>query len=230
MPAHDRVWDADDMERAGNVLSRLCEERGYYLLPKYDSERSAMIFKRITDPENTACFTDDSLSFEKRFQNLRKFLNGRVKISRLYESALKTKDTHKIEYVEDMGSEMRFLPQLFDLLEDFMDSLNENDPAMRSWCKRQKEMENYAIKELVVHLIDELAEPEQFHKAEFQRLVGYMHETMPKYFKRLPKEHREFLIGRLERLQKSPNTKMLQPGLDELMAKVKGPVRKPAPK
>ncbi|OWK42360.1 hypothetical protein FRUB_04438 [Fimbriiglobus ruber] len=219
MPAYDRVWTINDQVNVANILAKLTKERGYYLLPKYKSERSGMIFDRLMSAENFAYFADKNQPIESRLKNIDRYLDANCKILTMYLSAYRTKDSHVMEFVEYMGSLMRFAPVILDLLNEAGESFSKEDSRRFHLNKTGDDAD--ALKRVIETFISFLEEPQQFHKTEFRRYVWHLNETMPTYFKRLPKEHREFLMWRLEKVQRIPGTKMLQPELDELIAKLK---------
>jgi hypothetical protein len=224
LPAHDREWSGDDMAKAEKVLT-LLTQKGYRQLPRYKSERSGEMFARLTSSQNLRLFKNRTLPLDARFPQALRYYQASNQVSKLYLSGFLKKDVRDSELVEIMGSMFRSTVVIFDLVDEFLPTIKKDDPTYQVRMQGLDRMKG-GLASIVAGGLLTLTEKEFYRRSELVRLVAYMQETFPRIVPRLPPGSRTETLLRLEKMQKDPALKDLQPGLRELYSKVKASVKK----
>jgi len=219
LAAHDREWFGDDMVKAEKVLSSLAEKESWKL-PRYKSERSGEVFARMTSPQNLEFLRNRNLPFDVRFPQALNYCQSSSQILKLYVSAFLEKNVSDSELVELMGAMFRISVVMLELVDEFLPTLNNDDPNYQVRLKGLEQMKR-GLAGIVGGGIQTLRESESYRVSELARLVAYMQEAFPLIVPRLLPGARLETMTSLEKMQVDPNMKGLQPGLGELYLKIK---------
>lgn len=128
LPAHDREWSGDDMVNVEKILASIAQ-KGYRHLPRYKSERSGVVFARLTSPQNLDLFRNRSLPLGPRLSQSLNYLQASNQVNKLYLSAFLKKDVRDSELVELMGSLLRSTAVLLELVDELLPTLNKDEPS-----------------------------------------------------------------------------------------------------
>ena len=226
VPAADRTWGGPDMARAAKALTALAEKHPEQL-PRYNSKRSGDLFNRITSAQNLEICRDKSLAVGLRFQDALQILGASGNLLNVYLKSFLDKKTADSEVLEIMGSVLRASVAVMDVTDEFTRTLDKTDPTYKTRMDGLQKMKK-GLANVVAGSIQTLTERPGYRKSELIRFIGYMRETLPALVPRLLPGSRKETIVRLETLDKDDSMKDLQPGLHNLVVKVKAALDKDA--
>ena len=218
LPAHDREWSGADMARAEKVLSALAA-KSHRRLPRFDSGRSGPVFARLASPRNLELYQDRSLPLGARFPQAMNYMQVANSVLKLYLAGFLKKDVRDCELVELVGSQYRTIVVVLDLVDEFLPTLDRNDPSYPARMQGLDRMTR-GLATAVAGGLQTLTERQSFRPSELARLVGHMRQTFP-IVPRLPPGSRTETVLRLDGMRRDPASKDLQPGLGELDTEVR---------
>jgi hypothetical protein len=220
LPAHDRLWSGDDMAKAAHVLSEVANQDAGQL-PRHRSEHSGAVFSRITSTENLELFRNDTLPLDARMPQAATYLGSINKILKLYITGILKNSTSGSEIIELAGTELRMEVVILELVDEFLPTLDKNDPAYKIRMAGLEKMKR-GLATTVAGTLQMLTETETYRTSERVRLLGYLKETLPDIVPRLTDDSRSEFMIRLETMSRSDDLKELQPALGELHAAIRG--------
>ncbi len=224
LPDQDKVWSGDDMLRAQVILA-IVARRSYRQLPRYKSTRSGDVFARLTSPQNLDPFKNRKVPLDARISQAQGYFQAVGQVLMLYGVGFLQKDVGDSEAVELMGFQFRVSVVLFELVDEILPTIKNVDPQYRVRMEGLDQIKR-GLASVVSSGLQMLTEREAYRGSELVRLVGYMQETFPLIVPRLLPEARTETLLQLEKMQKDPALKDLQPGLGELQSKVKAAVKR----
>jgi hypothetical protein len=142
-----------------------------------------------------------------------------------YTFAFLNHEVRDTEVVEVIGAYLRYLLVQLELADEFLPTLDKADPTYpvrMHGLERMKNALTYLVKSLLLTLTDRV----RYSHSALVRLTGYMQETLPAIAPRLPPAVRTETVTRLQQMQDDPAMQDLQPGLRELLQKVKRALEK----
>jgi hypothetical protein len=128
LPAIDRVWAPADVVQVAKIFGTFTAAQ-YRDLPRYESQRSGKVFARITSPRNIEILEDPTWPLKMRLEQALGYIQGNKQLLKVYMSALANKDVGGTELVELMGSHLRMTVTLLKLVDEFVPTLDKNDPT-----------------------------------------------------------------------------------------------------
>ncbi len=218
MPAYDRSWAGNDMMRAATALKSLTQAELSHL-PRYQSERSGEMFQRITAKDNLDFYRNQSLPVQQRLPDVILYGQGNQQILLLYRNAFQGNAVADSEVVELMGGQLRLQVVLLGLMNEFLPTLDENDPTYPARLAGVKQMKN-GLATVVSGCLDTLTESHAFRSSELKRFISYLGVTLPVIFPDLPEGSQTETITRLKVFSKEPSMQFLQPELDKLLTAI----------
>lgn len=219
MPAHDRIWSSEDMKRAIEVLTRL-KNTNPEQLPRYKSERSGDVFARITADENLDLYRNLTLPLNERLLATNDYMMATNVIIKIYLEDYFRTGSGGTEFAELTGSALRIVVVLFDLVNEFIPTLDKNDETYAVRMDGLKKMK-MGLSMVIAGTIDTISQPEFLIISERKRLVRYLSETIGSTLPNLSKSSQTEIIVRLKNLNEDPSMQDLQPELGELMESLK---------
>jgi hypothetical protein len=214
LPAHNRVWSGTDMARAAKALAEIAGE-DYGRLPRYRGERSGAAFDRLTSVENLEPYGNLDLPIAQRLPDALNHLQSTNQLLLLYVNAINQQGFGGGELVEIMGSILRMTALIFDLTDEFLPTLDKNDPSYPTRLKGLAQMRGGAST-TISGCITSLTESPAYSTAELKRLIGYLRETLPDLLPRLDPESALEIQVRLQSFTKDDDLAHLKPDLDAL--------------
>ena len=224
LPAHDRTWSGSDMTRVSKVFVEIAQE-DQGKLPRYRSERSGMVFDRVTSDENLQLYRSKSLPVEARLTEGLNYVQSLNQVLKTYISAFLKKKVSDSEVIELMGASLRSAVMMVELADEFFPTLNKNDPSYQTRLDGLAQMKR-GLATVVAGSIQTLTEGEAHRTSERLRLIGYLKQTAPTLISALPPGSRLETQVRLEKLSTDPGLSDLQPSFNELVAVVREAVEK----
>ncbi len=214
LPDPDRVWSAEDLGRAVKILAEVAS-KDPGRLPRGGSERSGSVFARLIDPENLLLFKDRTLPLQARMPEALAHFESSNQLNKLYLAAMVKRQVGGREMIELFGSTLRSVAMLFDLVDEFLPTLDKNDPKYQIRMQGLARMKRGFASSLAGTL-QCLTEAENYEVKDRIILIGYLKETLPSILPRLGEGARNETVVRLESMAKDPALRDLQPALDEL--------------
>jgi len=218
VPAADRAWAGADMARAALSLSKIVQSDATQL-PRYKSSQSGAIFARLTAAENLELFRNTSLPIEQRLPDALKYMESCNSICKLYLAAFNQQAVGDSELIELLGSQLRLVKVMFELVGEFLPTIDKNDPSYQVRMNGLAQMKS-GMAMVVAGSLETLTESHAFRTSERKRLVGYMEETFPAILPELTKESCAEALVRIREYATDPEMKDLQPELDQLLEAV----------
>jgi hypothetical protein len=219
LPAPDRDWSGDDMVNAERVL-RALSQKSDSQLPRYQSKRSGSVFARMTSPENLGLLMNKDLPLAVRMAQATNYSQSYNGFLKLHLHACLKDRLRDSELVELMGAQFRLLVVMLELLDQFLPTLDKDDPAYQTRIQALEAIKG-SLATIVAGGLQALTERAIYRGTELARLVGYMRETFPLIVPRLSPGARLETTVRLESLQKDPAMKDLHEELGELLRETK---------
>jgi hypothetical protein len=207
------------MVKAEKILFSVAQ-KGYGQLPRYKSERSGEVFARLTSSQNLDLFRNRTLPLESRFPQLLDYIQASNQVLKLYLAGFLKKGVRDSELVELMGAQLRSSAVMLELVDELLPTIKKDDPTYEVRMKGLDQMRR-GLASVVSGNLQTLTERDSYRGSELVRLVGYMQVTFPLIVPRIPPGARTESLLKLEKMQDDPALKDLQPGLGELLSKVK---------
>jgi hypothetical protein len=218
LPAHDRMWTGTDMARAAKVLYGIARE-DLLRLPRYGSERSGPVFARIVSPETFAFLRNRSLPLEERMAQAIEYQGSLNEVLKLYLQMIAARGAGRREAVELAGAFLRSFVVLFEIVDEFAQTLDPNDPTYPSRMQGLEKMKR-GTATVVAGNLEMLTERDLYTTEELQSLLSYLQESLPILLPRLPSGARVETLVRLRQMAKDPEMHDLKPGLTLLLGKL----------
>jgi hypothetical protein len=212
------VWLGNDMAQAAKVLASVAADGGRRL-PRYRSDRSGVVFARMTAHQNLDGLRDKSLTIAVRLPLANSYFQALNQITKLYVGAFAKGEVAGGDLLELMGAQLRNAAVLLDLVDEFVPTLDKDDPTYPVRMRGLEGMRT-GLALVVTGCLQTLTERESYRTGELVRLVGYMEETFPRLVPRLLPGSRSEVLTRLQAMQSDPALSDLQPGLGRVRAGV----------
>ena len=214
MPAHDRSWTAADMATATDVLNALAlKDTGH--LPRYQSERSGKAFARLTADGNLDFYRNRALPITQRLPDAIGYMQSNLQILNAYTSTVSQQAVGGSEVVELVGAQLRIAVVMIQLVNEFLPTLDKNDPTYPTRLEGLKKMRNgFAI--TIAGTLEMLTESHTYRTSELKRLIGYLRSTLPDILPELPAGSRAEVRVRLRSFLDDPKMQHLKPELTAL--------------
>src|SRR5260370_856235 len=164
VPAFDRPWSASDMQRAWKSLTSIAQENQRHL-PRHQSERSGVVFARITTTENFELFRNQSLPLQARMAQAGEYMQALNQINKLYLAALLQKAVSGSDFGELIGAEFQFIVVQLELVDQFVPTLDKNDPTYETRLKGLERIK-IGLGQMVAGGLETLTQKEPFGLAE----------------------------------------------------------------
>ena len=219
LPSPDREWSGEDMAAAEKVLASVAQG-GYQRLPRSESVRSKDVFSRLTSDSNLDLFRNRSFPIEARFPELLKYMDAHRRVLLMYISGFTKSQVRDSEIVELMGAQLHLAALVFELTDEFLLTIDKNDPTYSTRMQGVERVKKGAAN-VVMGTLQMLTEQPTYRASELRKLVGHMQETYPVLISHLSSGSRTEALVKLEKMQDDPQMSELQPGLRELLEKLR---------
>lgn len=215
VPAVDRTWSGDDMQRASKALSALAQQGK---LPRYGSARSGLVFARMTAAENLDMVRDTTAS--SNVDPTLAYFTATNDLLQVYLAGFQKDQIGDTELVELMGFEFRTAVLLLDMVARSQRSLKPTDGNYQQAMNGVARMKN-GLAMVAAGSITTLGERTSFRTSERLRLLGYMKETFPAMLAPLSPDARAEVLTRLEGMAADTALAPLRPGIMDLAAAIR---------
>lgn len=219
VPGYDRPWSGTDMVQAAKALGELGKKKPQRL-PRYNSERSGLVFSRLVDPENMALYRDRTLPLDSRFQQALSHVQASNEIHKVYVAAFMKKAVADSEMIELTGGMLRLVTMMFDLVDELAPSLSKQDPAQAKRLGGLDQMKQ-GFSKVVFASLRTMAEANT-RPGERLRLIQYLVEALPLLIPRMQHETCVEIRQKLVEMSQDATLAELQPALGELKVLVLG--------
>lgn len=220
VPATDRTWNGDAMQHAATSLMNIAKSDPGHL-PRYRSDRSGVMFARMTSPQNLERYQNRKLSLDLRMSPALTYLGATNDVLQLYVSSFLKNATGDSELIELIGSELHTAVVLLQLVDEERSTLKQDDPNSAKRVAGLEKMRN-GLATMTGGALTTLTETSSYRTSERARLLRYLQETLPAIVAHISPDAQSDALDRIETLARDENLKPLQPGLDELATAVRG--------
>lgn len=218
MPAHDRSWSGDDIAKAASTLQAIAQKEPTHL-PRYGSERSNKLFKRLIADENLAPYRDRSLPLGQRLPDALTYMESSGQLLQVYLIAFTQKAVGDSELIELLGAQLRVSVVMTELANELLPTLDKNDPSYPVRLQGIQQMKN-GMATVVAGSLQTLTEFNNYRTSELKKFAGYLEATLPVLISELPSDRQSEFLTRLQSFLDDPKMQSLKPELDALVATV----------
>jgi hypothetical protein len=223
MPATDRAWGGEEMRRAATTLAAMAKDDAGRL-PRYRSERSGVLFARMTSSQNLEIYHNKKLSLDLRMSPALAYFGATNDILQVYVGSFLKGATGDSELMELIGSELRTAVVLLQLVDEELPTIKQGDPNAAGQLAGLEKMRN-GLATMTAGALTTLTEASSYRTSERTRLLRYLQETLPAIVTHVSPAAQSETQVRIEALARDQNLKPLQPGLAELASAVRGVVK-----
>jgi hypothetical protein len=131
IPNPTRVWDPKDITNAGNALTEL-KWKNPYALPRKDSEKSGMLFRRMISLDNMTFLQDESNALNEKAYQILEFLSVFEGWIKLYNNPLWKKPYYHRELIEIYINGVNVTQKMLDIADKIQESNDPDDVMMQS--------------------------------------------------------------------------------------------------
>ncbi len=218
VPATDREWIADDYERFISVIRTVSRDhpRG---LPRFESEKSAAIMRRVTSEQNFASLHDRKLSLTNRLTQASAFTRATAAIAGIYFDATIRGESFDRELVELLAFIVKVNLELWSLADETLATLTPEERATRA---RGLDMMRSGSAQVVSGSLTTFTEKQVCRVAELRRFASLIAPTLPLLVQRLTSESRAEAVLRLRTLVAQPPDESLATPLNDLLEAIEG--------
>jgi len=195
LPSPDRDWTGEDFRRAALVLAPRSDH-----LPRHGSARSGQLFDRIASDKNLAPLREKSVPLQTRLPGALQYMQGLNTIAKIYIDAFAKRQVADRDVVELLRALMRLTEVMFDLVDEFLPTLDKTDPQYAVRLKGLEKMKRGSAN-VVFGALDSVTETARYHTAERVRLMGYILEIVPRIAPRLDRSVQQKLRVTARRLE-----------------------------
>jgi hypothetical protein len=208
VPAIDRIWLADEMKRAAEVLDRLGADHPRQL-PRFESAKSGNVFAKIISTDSFDVFRDKSAPFALRLAAAMAFMESHNIILRRYFAGFEEHRFLHEEAIELVGSQLRNWHVMFDLVDEIWPTLSSDEPSYPDRVKGLKQLQG-ALAGLVSVRITTLTEHKSYTVPMRLRLLKYCQQEFPHIDPRLADGSQAEVLIRLGKLIDAPQMQPMQ--------------------
>ena len=216
MPAHDRIWNGTDMAKVAQVLMAMGRDSADHL-PRYKSPHSGELFSRIIANENLDMHRNGSLPLGARLLDLANYGQSSNSILKTYWSAFEKHSVGDSELVELLGTQLRVMVVMNQMVNEFMPTIRKDDPTYPVRMDGLKQMKG-GVSGVVAGSLQTLTETHAYRPSELKKLAGYMQESFPDLIPEVSDASRAEFLVRLRSFANDPKMQYLKPELDSLIA------------
>lgn len=215
MPAPDQLWIAAELTRAATSI----EKMNLLHVPRFESDRSGIVFARIVARDFLAYCEDESLPFGRRITEAMGYYEAMSRIYKRYLLAYGWGIVGNREFVEILGAVLRGQAAQDKLANQFFPTLDENLPDYQIRMEGFQKMQRGSAMTMVGSL-QILREPNRYSPSDLKLLVSYFTESFPTIFLILDPPTRRAASIEIGRYAADPQLMVIWPELAELLEAV----------
>lgn len=216
IPTIDRTWSGADLERAVGILEQIASRNGGHL-PRYQSPSSGGVFDRLTTERNLELYRNRSLPLEARFPDAMQHMQAVNQLTKLYLKELLRKSVGDSELVEFIGATLRVTVVMFELVNEFLPTLDPTDPTYPTRMAGLQQLRS-GMAAVVAGALQTLTEPHR--TSELKRLCSHLAATLPAILPELSEGGRTEAKIQLQTFLNDPKMQRLNPELQAIVSAV----------
>jgi hypothetical protein len=225
VPAVDHAWTGGEIHTAAAVLKDVAKADASHL-PRYRSERSGMLFARMTSAQNIDPYRDGKrFSRDERVNALLAVLDATSDlVLSSYVPGFDKQLTGDSELIELIGADLRVslsLVSLVDSVSTAMTPQQRDAPARVAGLEKMRA----GFAQMASGSLTMLTETSSYRTSERLRLLGYLRVTLPFFVTHLSPAAQAALLSQLDAVVHNPQLTPLQPALDSLAGGVRRAVK-----
>ena len=198
MPSPDRSWSNSDMATVSRLITEI-SKRDSGQLPRFGSPKSGTVFARMTNKENLELFRNPTVPLEARLPLALQFMQAANGVNAAYLLGLVRQTTGDDEMTEITGLMLRVAVMMIELMDEFLPSLDKNDPTYPVRMDGMKKMKS-GMANMMQGAIQQISEPGTWSREPLRRHIAYIDETFPVIIKSVSSGVRKETLVRLNSL------------------------------
>ena len=215
VPAPDRSWSGADTARAASALTKLAQANPRQL-PRYESPRSGALFSRLVAADNLDLYRNTSLAIEQRLGQGIECLQATNELLKTYAASFNGGGVGGAELIELMGMQLRVLSVMFDMVDEFLPTLDREAADYSVRMRGLARMKN-GFAQMVSGCLMTLTEREVYSAAELKRFARYLREILPGLSSKLSAAGRQETLVRLRGIIAEEREASLKTELERLL-------------
>lgn len=191
-PAADREWNSEDYAKLVEILQATVEKDAHQL-PRFESEKSGALMRRLVSESNFRVFQDLNLPMSTRLPEAAAFAQNLAQLTGIYLQASNQGEPFDRELVELMGFIARVNVEIWTLADEFLASLPEDERGGKSGAI---DTMRGGTAQVVIGAIRSFSEATTYRPTELRRFATLLAPSVPKLLPRLSAESsKEALIA-----------------------------------
>jgi hypothetical protein len=218
LPDPGHAWSGEEMQKAAQVLTTLGHQK-LASLPRYRSDRSGEVFARIISTEGWGKLTDKSIPLGRRMPDAMANYELLNAVNKLYSSGYMFGSTGDDEVVAIYCSMLRFIETFFNLVEEFVPTLDPGDPTYEVRMGGLRKMKA-GFANMVVAGLMMLSDRDRIRISRRRHIVDTMQEVLPSLVPHLSEEGQDAVLSQIDSISEDPKIKVLRPDLRALRVSI----------
>ena len=221
VPSTDREWSADDYQRFISVIRPISRDhpRG---LPRFDSNKSGAIMRRVISEQNFGLLHDRNLPVTTRMAQGAALSQATAALAGIYGDASSKGELFDRELVELMAFIVKVNAELWALADELLSTLTQEERNARGGSL---DMMRSGSAQIVSGALTTFTETEVYRPSELRRFASLLAPTLPSIVQRLTSESRSETIVRLRSLISQQPDQSLRSLLGNLLDAIEGKAR-----
>lgn len=188
-------------------------------LPRYRSKNSGLLFDRLTADDNLEMYRNKTLPLEIRIQDAMQYLEAFSRLSKVYLSAFIKNKVGDSELIENMGATLRITVVMTSLVDEFLQTIDMNDPKNAARQQGLKQMKN-GMSSVVAGALQTLRESSTIRSSERKRLCRSLQSTLPDILPQLSDATQQEFRSTMKSFMGDSSMQNLNPELSDMVSAV----------
>ena len=218
LPDPGQAWTPDQLNEAADVLQKVADT-GCEHLPRYHSKQSAAVFARLASPDNLEPFLDSDVDPQERLTPSIEFVKAQSRITNIYLKAFPSESADDDEVIELVAGQLQSMQVMAAICQEFLDSLDPDDPDTIARKEHAAALQS-SLLTAADGALTMLEERRTYRHAALVRHLEHLQDILPQLMPLLSDGGRITIVTHLKRLDHSPASRDLQPGLGKLYSTV----------
>jgi hypothetical protein len=173
MPDYKEIWSLQDYNNTCAILDNLKTFKPLSL-PRKDSKRSGVYFKRIINPENLSFLVDESIPLKERALQIQQYVDIQGLLISIYTDIKNTEQYYKRELIDLYIFGLTIGQNMLDLGQRINESIDEEDINMQY---AYRSIQNTYIT-MVLFVLGNQKKANLFEESDLERLTDFISSSI----------------------------------------------------
>jgi len=173
MPDYKEIWSLQDYTNTCAILDNLKTFKPLSL-PRKDSKRSGVYFKRIINPENLSFLVDESIPLNERALQIQQYVDIQGLLISIYTDIENTEQYYKRELIDLYIFGITIGQNMLDLGQRINESIDEEDISMQ--YAYQSIQDTYIT--MVLFVLGNQEKANLFEESDLERLTDFISSSI----------------------------------------------------